>query len=91
MPLSQGTHATEFAHNEGVDATTVGSESVYVLMRDKDDDILIAYGTTVPTNSTDGYAKGCLFIDTDVATGTGGLYSNKGTKDSCVFSLVTQA
>jgi len=62
-----------------------------VLLEDPLGDILLATGTTVPTDTADGYAKGCLFIDTDVATGTGGLYCNKGTKDSCVFTLVTQA
>jgi len=62
-----------------------------VLLEDGKGDALLATGTTVPSNTADGYAKGCLFIDTNVATGTSGLYCNKGTKDSCVFTLVTQA
>ena len=61
------------------------------LIRDASGDILLATGTTVPTNDTAGYAKGCLFIDTDVAKGTGGLYCNKGTAAECTFTLVTQA
>ena len=48
-------------------------------------------GTTVPADEGSLYAKGCLFIDTDVATGTTGLYCNKGTAASCVFTAVTQA
>lgn len=69
----------------------IGSQTVRVLLIDRWGDALLVTGTTVPSNSTDGYAKGCLFIDTDVATGTSGLYCNKGTKDSCVFGLVTQS
>lgn len=63
----------------------------YIVLRDVNDDILIAQGTTIPTNATTWYAKGCIFIDTDVASWTGWVYLNKGTKTSCVFSLVTQA
>jgi len=43
-------------------------------------------GTTVPTGS--GYAKGCLFIKTDAATGTKGLYENQGTTTTASFNLV---
>jgi len=69
--------------------TTFASDEV-VLLEDALGDILLATGTSVPANTSDGYAKGCLFIDTNVATGTTGLYCNKGTKDSCVFTAVTQ-
>lgn len=62
-----------------------------VLLRDGVGDIVIEQGTTVPSNTTTGYAKGAMFIDTDVASGTGGTYLNKGTKTSCIFTLVTQA
>lgn len=61
-----------------------------VYKRDEDLDMLLVLGTTVPTDTADGYAKGCTFIDTDVATGTGWVYFNKGTNASCVFTLVTQ-
>ncbi|NCC99856.1 MAG: hypothetical protein EOL95_09200 [Bacteroidia bacterium] len=70
---------------------TVGAETVTAILRDSNQDILFATGTTVPTDATTGYAKGCLFIDTDVATGTGSLYLNKGVNTACVFTLVTQA
>ena len=59
--------------------------------RDGNGDIFWATGTDVPADATSGYAKGCLFIDTDVATGTTGLNCNKGTNTSCVFTAVTQA
>lgn len=66
------------------------ASGVTTLIQDSNGDILLATGTTVPTDTTTGYAKGCLFIDTDVATGTTGLNCNKGTNTSCVFTAVTQ-
>lgn len=70
---------------------TINSVAVTVYTADKDGNILLATGTTVPTNGSSGYAKGCLFIDTDVATGTTGLNCNKGTTTSSQFTAVTQA
>jgi hypothetical protein len=70
---------------------TVGSETITVLLKDGNGDIVHATGTTVPTDDTAGYAKGAIFIDTDVAKGTGGMYVNKGTTAECTFTLVTQA
>ena len=67
-----------------------GAQRITVLIRDNRDDILFATGKTVPTDSKPGFAKGCLFIDTDVAAGTTGLYCNKGTRLSCTFTAVTQ-
>lgn len=67
------------------------SSTEVIYLRDENGDKLFCSGTTVPTDTTTGYAKACLFIDTNVGTGTGSLYLNKGTKTSCVFSLVTQA
>lgn len=69
----------------------IGAETVTVVLCDGNGDILIATGTTVPTDANTGYAKGCLFIDTNVATGTTGLNCNKGTNTSCQFTAVTQA
>jgi len=66
----------------------VGSETVTVYLRDKDGNILLASGTTVPTSGTSGYAKSALFIKTDASAGTKGLYENQGTTDSCNFNLI---
>lgn len=63
----------------------------YVLLRDTNNDIILMQSLTVPANTGTWYAKGCLLIDTNVATGTTGLYCNKGTNLSCVFTAVTQA
>lgn len=72
-------------------STKQGAETINVLQRDSNGDILWSTGLTVPTDATTGYAKGALFIDTDVATGTTGLNCNKGTNTSCQFTAVTQA
>lgn len=75
----------------GGDSRTVGSETVSVLLEDSSGNILWATGTTVPTNSTAGYAKGALFIDTDVAAGTDSLYQNTGDTSASTFEKVEQA
>ena len=64
---------------------------VTCLLKDGSGKALLATGTTVPSDAGALYAKGCLFIDTDVATGTTGLYVNVGTAASCVFKAVTNA
>ncbi len=69
----------------------IGAETITVYTVDNNGDILLCTGVTVPTDAGAGYAKGCLFIDTDVATGTTGLNCNKGTNLSCQFTAVTQA
>lgn len=68
-----------------------GATAVQALMVDSVGNILFATGTTVPSDAEAGYAKGCLFIDTDVADGTSGLYVNVGVTTSCNFDLVTDA
>jgi len=67
-------------------AGTTGN--IKVLMRDEDFKILMATGTDVPTDDTDGYAKGCIFINTDVTAGTGGTYENIGDTDDCNFDIL---
>ena len=64
------------------------SADILVLLRDNAGKILFASGTDVPTGTTTGYAKGCLFIDRDVATGSPSLYENIGTDTSCNFNLI---
>lgn len=52
--------------------------------------ILIAYGNTVPSDATAGFAIGCLFIHTDGGAGTS-QYVNEGTAASCDFDANTVA
>jgi len=70
---------------------TPGTTQVKALMVDSVGNILYATGTTVPSDAEAGYAKGCLFIDTDVGAGTTGLYVNVGTTASCNFDAVSDA
>ena len=72
-------------------AETVNSVAITVYLADKNGNILICDGTTVPTDGSAGYAKGATFLKTDVATGTGGTYLNKGTSAASAFTLATQA
>lgn len=68
--------------------TTLG---VTVNFYDAAGNALHCSGTTVPTDAGAGYAKGCIFIDTNVATGSTGLYVNIGTTASCNFNAVDNA
>lgn len=72
-------------------AGTQVASGVTALLLDGEGKALIATGTTLPADAGSSYAKGCLFIDTDVATGTSGLYVNIGTSAACSFKLVTNA
>lgn len=52
---------------------------------------LLAGGTTVPSDASTGYAKGCLFIHTDGTTVSTMLYTNIGDYSSCNFDALTGA
>ena len=76
-PIKIGGHAIE-----------VNEIELQVLEYDGDSKILLCTGTTVPTADSSGFAKGCLFIKTDAADGTKGLYENQGTTSASDFNLV---
>jgi len=65
----------------------VGTPVVTVLELDSAGNVMRATGATVPTDADAGYAKGCLFIDTDAALGSI-LYLNEGSATSCDFNVV---
>ena len=75
---------------KGVDIV-LNSQTIKVYQTDTEGNIVFCTGTVTVTDGGNGYAKGCEYIKTDVATGTGGVYLNKGTKTSCQFTLVTQS
>lgn len=72
-------------------AETINSQSITVLEKDSDGNVLRCKGTVTVTDGGAGYAKGCLYIDTDVAAGTSGLYVNVWDTTACNFDLVTDA
>lgn len=51
------------------------------------DGSLLAFGISMPVDTTAGYAPGCVFIDYVAAA----VYINTGTVLSCTFKLVTHA
>jgi hypothetical protein len=61
--------------------------TIKVLLKDSSGNALLATGTASAPSAA-GYAKGCLYIKTDVATGTRGLYENTGDVTTSVFDLV---
>ena len=73
--------------------TQNGDAGVNIALRDGNGLALLCYGTVATSvlDEANAYQKGCLYFDTDVATGTGGVYANKGTSAAPVWSLVTQA
>lgn len=48
--------------------------------------VVLAAGTTVPTDGTAGYAPGCIFFDEDSSTAGNMLYINEGSATSCDFN-----
>lgn len=48
------------------------------------DGCILAYGQTVPSDTTAGFATGCIFIHTDGAAGSS-AYVNEGSNTSCDF------
>lgn len=59
--------------------------AVTVLIRDNENKILMASGTSLPSDGGSTYAKGCVFIKTDAADTARAWYENIGTKTSCNF------
>lgn len=73
---------------EDFDNAAAGTTAdILVYLRDHADNILLASGLDVPVDTTSGYAKGCVFIDRNVVTGTNGRYENVGTATSCNFDI----
>lgn len=64
--------------------------SLLKIKKPSSDGLLLASGTSVPTDGVQGYSTGCLFQHTDGGDGTA-LYVNEGTFASCDFNAVTVA
>lgn len=70
-------------NSETPDATTVT-----VLERDASGNITKAKGVTVPNDAETGYAKGCLFVDTNVADDVPNTYINVDDETGCDFNVM---
>lgn len=66
----------------------INSVDMRVQEYDVDGNVMRATGTTVPTADSSGFAKGALFIKTDAADGTKGLYENAGTALLSDFNVI---
>lgn len=70
------------------ETTTINSQSIIVDEIDENGDVTRCHGTVAITAGGSGYAKSCLYRDTDVVTGTAAMYENIGTNTSCDFNLI---
>lgn len=68
---------------------TINSQSITVQEKNASGHVTRCYGTVLITNGGAGYAKGCLYVKTDVAAGTSGLYKNIGSTAACEFTVIT--
>lgn len=92
MAVPRNSQTTVYTVLQPTGATfAINSQMITQLLCDGNGDLLLCSGTVLVTDGGTGFAKGCMYIKTDVATGTGGNYLNKGTRTSCQFTLVTQA
>jgi len=70
-------------------AETINSQSITVLEKDGSGNVLRASGTVTITDGGSGYAKGCTYIDTDIATWSSATYENVWSSTSCQFVQVS--
>lgn len=61
-----------------------------VIARDGTGNVLLAYGTTVPSDGADGFHKGCLFLHVD-GTANQITYINAGSTTSADFNALGAA
>jgi len=60
------------------------------ILHDAENDIMFARGSSAPTDGTDGYAVGCVFL-AEAGTANEVLFTNVGTTSSCDFNVVSTA
>lgn len=58
-----------------------------VIVRDPNNGIMYAKGTTVPSDGGTGYSAGCIFVDTNASAGSQ-VYINEGSATSCDFNAL---
>jgi len=89
MALKDFTSAVDVIQTDGT-TLTVGTPSVSVLHVDSSQNVLLARGATVPTDTDAGYAKGALFIKTGGGVATT-VYINEGSSTSADFNAIESA
>jgi len=66
----------------------VETDSLQIGNINKGEGVIFDRGSSVPTDTTAGYAKGCLYMNTAGANQATMLYVNTGTLASCAFLAV---
>jgi len=67
---------------------TPDDTAVTVIEKDESGYVVRAKGTTVPTDAETGYAKGAMFVDTNVVNGTIASYVNVGDHTTANFDAI---
>lgn len=67
---------------------TINTQAIVVDERDGAGNVRRCHGTVTVLDGGAGFAKGCLYIDTDVADGLQGVYVNIGTTTACNFDVI---
>jgi len=70
--------------------TALGAAPLVTGLKDASGNYIWASGTAVP-GAVAGYAKGCIFVDTDSSDHSDLLYANIGDATTANFNLVTVA
>jgi hypothetical protein len=83
--MSRTRYTLAFDHHNMVPAP--GSSATVQVVWKTEEGIAKAYGDTVPTDGSSGYAPGCIFRHDDGAGGAM-LYLNEGTATSSDFNLI---
>lgn len=71
--------------NFGTERVNPDGNSETVFLSDSSDNIILASGATVPTAGVAGYAKGCIYYDTDASVGAV-MFVNEGSESSANFN-----
>lgn len=66
-------------------ADTIGNTDITVIHKNGNDEVTFASGADVPADGVAGYAKGCIFIQTDGGIGST-IFINEGSSSSADFN-----
>lgn len=64
---------------------TINSQTIIVDALDGSGNVLRCHGTPTITDNGAGYAKGCIYVDTDTTSGSQSLFTNIGSSTTCQF------
>lgn len=68
-------------------ATHKNQSAQQIVAQDENNNIILSYGTTVPSDGDDGYVTGAIFLQTDGGVGTA-AYLNEGSTTTADFNAI---